>query len=326
MSTLQYLRKVTLLLLTGPLDEEPAAYMVGPDNTQNGLDLSEFHFKFQTAQQDVESPNNCTIRVYNLSASTVRQIRGEFSRVVLQAGYEGQFGVIFDGTIKQFRIGKENATDSYLDILAADGDLAYNFGVINRSLGPAANSAERIRKIWEDLTPYGVKPGKSMDYTGGVLPRGKVLFGMARTLMRNEAQAMGATWNISNGRINITPLDGYLPGEAIVVNAANGMVGIPEATTEGVEFKMLLNPRLQVGGRCQIDNDSINKTLQQNPTAAPVAFNRYTGLQFFASTTDDGFYRILVVEHTGDTRGPDWHSKVVALALDPATQKVKPYG
>lgn len=328
MSTQQFLRRASLLLLTGPLDDggnSPDAYLTDA-KPQEGLDLSDFHFTFQTVQQDVESPNNCTIRIYNLSQSTVRQIRGEFSRVVLQAGYGDQFGVIFDGTIRQFRIGKVNATDSYLDILAADGDLAYNFGVINRSMGPAATAAERIKKIWEDLAPYGVQGGKMMDSTGGILPRGKVLFGMARTLMRNEAQMLGATWHISNGKVQVTPLDGYLPGEAVVISAANGMVGIPEATTEGVEFKTLLNPRLMVGGRCQIDNASINKTVQRDPKGAPIAFNRYTGLQFFASTTEDGFYRMLVVEHSGDTRGPDWYSKVTALAIDPATQKVKPYG
>ena len=66
------------------------------------IDLSELHFRFETSQADSESPNNCTIRIFNLSngerQSTVQSIiKGEYSRVVLQAGYENSFGVIFIG-------------------------------------------------------------------------------------------------------------------------------------------------------------------------------------------------------------------------------------
>lgn len=105
MDEFQYKRKASLLLVD---DDEV-------------LDLSNLRFRFQVKAMDVESPNNAAIRVYNLSRDTLVKIRGEFSRVILQAGYDNNFGVIFDGTIKQFRIGREGTTDTYLDILAADG-------------------------------------------------------------------------------------------------------------------------------------------------------------------------------------------------------------
>lgn len=317
-------RKASLLLLTGPLQgNNPSAYLPGGDK---GLDLSELHFTFQCQQQDVESPNNCSIRVYNLSQELVKQIRGEFSRVVLQAGYEDQFGVIFDGTIKQFRIGRENATDSYLDILAADGDLGYNWATVSTSLAAGSTPQQRLQAAYSALQPYGITPGPAMPFTGGVLPRGKVLFGMARAALRQVAQSQGASWSIQNGQVVFTRLDGYQEGEAVVLSSATGLVGIPESTAEGVRFRCLLNPKLQPGSVCQIDNRSINQTLQQNPKNAPVAFNTYAGLQQLADVTADGFYRMFVVEHSGDTRGQGWYTDVVALAVDPSTKKVNPYG
>ena len=69
------------------------------------LDLSAFHIRFEVANADVESPNNASIRIYNLAKSTVKKLieQGEFTQVTLNAGYiNGNYGTIFQGNIKQF--------------------------------------------------------------------------------------------------------------------------------------------------------------------------------------------------------------------------------
>ena len=45
-----------------------------------------------------------------------------------------------------------------------------------------------------------------------------------------------------------------------------------------------------------------------------------------ASINADGLYRLLTVEHRGDTRGNDWYSELVCLDVDetaPPGKKVK---
>jgi len=292
---------------------------------ERGLDLSEFRFTFQTVQQDVESPANATIRVYNLSDETSAKVRGEYSTVTLQAGYDGGFGLIFSGTIKQFRIGRENATTKYLDILAADGDVAYNWSTVNKTLSAGSKPEDRIRAAVEAMgAKGGVTPGYLMPFSGGILPRGKVLFGMARSMVRSEAENQGATWNISNGQLNVIPRDGFLPGEALKLNALTGMIGLPEQTDQGLRVRTLLNPNIVIGKLIQIDNKSINQTLNRNPNAPPgPAFDRYVGVQLLATTTNDGIYRVYVAEHRGDTRGQDWYTDIIALAVDTDSKKVR---
>lgn len=319
MSVTQFNRRATLLVSrpqqTG---NNPSAFV--PEST---LDLSAFHFTFKTVQQDVESPNNCTIRVFNLAHTTVQAIsKFEYSRVILQAGYDQAFGVIFDGTIKQFKVGRMNATTTYLDILAADGDLAYNYATVNKTLAAASAPQDRVNAAIAAMGGSGVTRGQIMPFTGGVLPRGKVLFGMARDVLRREAAQQGATWNINNGEVHIVPLTGYLPGEAVVLTASTGMIGLPEQTNDGVKVRCLLNPRISVGGLVKIDNRSINQIVQANPTAAPIPYNQYAGLQLLATVTNDGFYRVYVAEHDGDTRGANWYTDLVCLAVDPSTNKV----
>lgn len=311
----QYLRKCTLLVLAG----------------DQALDLSEMHIRFETKQEDEESPNNARIRVYNLARETVARIQGEYTRVVLQAGYENaNFGVIFDGTIKQFVVGREDNKSTYLDILAADGDQAYNFATINKSLAAGSTPQQRIAALIEAMGPKGVGAGDVIvPDTGGVLPRGKVLFGLARAGLRAQVQNVGATWSIQNGKINVVPLDGYLPGDAVVLTSRTGLIGRPEQTQQGVYARCLINPRITVGGLVRIDNQSINETFQQGDFAIPgaqIPYNQYAGIQQFANVTADGLYRVYVNEFVGDTRGLPWWSDLVLLAVDPSTMKVKPYG
>lgn len=312
MANEQYLRKVSLILVDG----------------EKALDLSDMHFRFQTAQQDEESPDSCSIRVYNLSDDTVKRIRGEYSKVVLQAGYENSaFGVIFQGTIKQYRIGREpDGVSSYLDILAADGDVAYNFSVVNRSMAAGTTGRERIVASVNVMEKDGVSMGKLLiPDTGGILPRGKVLFGLARGIIRAESQAQGATWSIVNGQINVVPLDGHLPGEAVVLTADTGLIGRVEQTEDGMRCRCLLNPKLTVGGLIKIDNKSINQTAAAKGAeidGAQLAYNRYAGLQRFASIQGDGLYRIYVAEYVGNTRGTEWYCDLIGLAVDPTTMKV----
>lgn len=318
----QYGRKATLII-------QRPDHLVASTNTrvpESNLDLSEFHFTFQTVQQDVESPNNCTVRVFNLSRETVDGIiKTEYQNLILQAGYEGNFGVIFQGNIKAYRVGRVDNTTTYLDILAADGDEAYNYGVVKQTLAAAGTGTkDQVEAIVQSMKDKGLVLGKFVDPpSGGTLPRGKVLFGMARVVLRQLTRSIGSTWNISNGQVNIVPTEGYLPGEAVVLSHLTGLIGIPEQTENGVKVRALLNPKIVVGGLIQIDQDSVNKQVQRSPEAAPVPFNSYTGVQLLASITADGLYRVFVAEFTGDTRGQNWYVDITALSIDRSTDLVQ---
>lgn len=317
-SNLLYGRKLSLYLVQG----------------ESVLDLSQFHFQFETKQEDQESPSNCAIRVFNLKPETERRVQEEYARVVLQAGYEnGPFGVVFDGTIKQFRVGKSTPTETYLDILAADGDLAYNWTLVNQSLKAGSTNGDRIAAIVQEMQKHGVSMGRTssgVELTGGILPRGKVLFGYGKTLMRSQVQSQYATWSIQNGKVNIVKLDEYLPGEAVIIGSATGMIGRAEQTEEGMRVRCLLNPKITVGGAIKLDELSVNQTRAQKDAALPggaqIPYDKRAGVSLFANVAADGLYRVYVAEHTGDTRGLSWYTDIVGLTVDPTTNKVQPYG
>lgn len=302
----QWIRKCTLVLVKG----------------EEGLDLSEFRIKFRVQNANVESPNSASIRVYNLAPATINkiQVRGEFSEVILQAGYvDGNYGVIFRGTIVQFRIGRESNTDSYLDILAADGDELYNQFIVAYSNAKGTTPEQAVARLEKETkTPVDIKPLMLSDPQHFInpAPRGSVEFGLARATFRNMATSLDASWSIQDGQVIITSNKGYLEGDVVKINSGTGMIGIPEQTDDGIHIKCLLNSRLRIGHMVQLDNSDITELKQRDPNAAQMAYNSRVQIQDLAPLSPDGSYQAMVVEHEGDTRGQAWYSSIIGLAID----------
>jgi hypothetical protein len=269
-------------------------------------------------------PPGANIRVYNLNQDNIKQIQQEYTKVTLQAGYvNGNYGAVFNGTIKMIRTGRLSAIDSYVDILAADGDEANRFAVGNVAVKSGWAQAGYAKALGQSMEQYGTKVNTDgLASTGGVVGiRGKTSWGLASAGLNNVARNNYGTYSIRDGEWKFTKLDGYADGEIVVLNSNTGMIGVPEATSEGVEVTCLLNPKIQLGGRVQINNADINQTTVKEP-GYPTFGNR----PYFASVTADGVYRALVVEHMGDTRGQEWYTTITALALDGNSGQVSPYG
>ena len=302
MTTPQYDRKLSLLI----------------GNDDKALDLSSLRVRFSIRRGDISTPNSADIRVYNVSDETAQRIVSEFARVRLEAGYAGNFGLIFDGTVMQIRRGRESQTDTYLDITAADGDSAYNFSVINCSLAAGATLDDQLGACLKDMEPYGITLGHKPELPTNKLPRGKVLSGMVRDYLDGIAEAAAAKWSIQDGKLYLIPLADYLPGEALEITAATGMVGLPEQTINGINLKMLLNPGVKIGRLIRLNNASIQQArlglgvYDQMPNDM---------LQRQGKLNNDGLYYVMVANHTGDTRGNEWYTSAICLAVDATVPK-----
>ena len=298
--------------------------LVVADASGNGLNLSQLRIKFTIKKKDAQSPNTCEARIWNLAPDTVNQIQKEFTQLQLQAGYQGNFGLIFKGNIKQIIKGKENGVDTYIDIIAGDGDQAYNFSVINTTLKAGSKPQDHINAAVKTMNQYNITTG----YVSGIpqvsLPRAKVLYGMAREVLRNAAKASGSTWSIQDGQVQFVPLTGVLPNQAIVINSDTGMIGAPKQTNDGIKLQCLLNPLIKVGGKIQLNEDDIQQEKVENFTSKkgnnPLTKNKaYKPVKLNA----DGVYRVLTVEYHGDTRGTEWFCHLVCLSVDATAPAAK---
>jgi hypothetical protein len=310
----QYLRKVSLVV-TSPTQQgpTPSGAALGNSAIQNGLDLSQLRISFKVTQSDVRTPNTALIRVFNLSDQTAQSVANEFSDVQLQAGYEnGAFGTIFSGTIKQVRRGRVSPTDTYLDILAADGDIPYNQAVIIKSLAAGATNKDKLDALAKSM---GIPLGYIPDLPPGAIQRGQVMYGMSRDYMSDLAHNTGTSWSIQNGQIQMIPKTGYRPGTAVVLNSDTGLIGLPQQTAGGILAKCLLNPNIKIGALVQINNASIQRDLLGGQLLfSPNASQAFPAFQ--PKITADGIYRVYVSEFEGDTRGQPFYTSITCLAVD----------
>jgi hypothetical protein len=159
------------------------------------------------------------------------------------------------------------------------------------------------------MGPLGVESG----YVGPVpsikLPRGKVLYGAAKDYIKAVADTNNLDWSIQDEKIVVLPSTQYLPTEAVVLTSKTGMIGIPQQTIEGIMVKCLLNPKIGCHTRIQLDNQSVMQ-MKIDFSQPGSAANTPSAILY------DGYYYVMVAEHTGDTRGTEWYTSTRLLTID----------
>lgn len=296
-------------------------------NDNKVIDLSEFHFQFSISAYMLDTPKSMDIRIFNLKKETVNTILEEGLVITLDAGYvnDGTHGIIFNGAITQIRTGKQNGTDTFIDITAVDNDLFFNQGFISYTEPRASNARQRYSNIYANSSnkPADIEIALN-NLNDNKLPRGKVYYGRTRDYLRTEAAQCGATWTVENDTVHVVGINEYRNPEIThVINAETGMIGLPMQTIEGIQVQTLLNPNLKVGQRIELNNDSI----QQKRIGTQIGDNAQWFIEHPVISEDiKGFYKIIAISYNGDNRGNNWYSELIcSIPLEVLPNQLK-YG
>lgn len=292
------------------------------------LDLSDYRIKFKISQAVMGRPCTAEITVYNIAKETADKIEvpsnahvaSKHLKVILDAGYEDEHAVVFQGDLWFKTMGRESETDTYMRLVAAIGDRANRYGFVNATLPKGATQEDIAKRIAQTYAAFGIKIDtqnlpKNLQKTK--LPRGRVLY----TLASDALHAFGANNRLDFGYTNLEGIV-FVPSDAvydqsepvIVLDSMSGMVGRPRLTSGGVQVMTLLNPRIDVGTLIKIDNASIiHQSLVTEYTAASVSQN-YAATDYLIDA--DGVYRVLSRTHEGDTRGQAWYTSLNCVAVN----------
>ena len=281
----------------------------------SALDFSQMRVTFDIKKTQNETPNLAQIKIYNLAPDTENQIINEFTRVTLQAGYQDHYGVIFDGEIVQSKRGRENGTDTFIEISASDGDSAYNNAIVNVTLAAGSSQADHINVASKSM---GIGTGYTSP-SGQKLPRGKVMYGHAKDVLRTSAQTNNQDWSIQDGQLQILSKVSLLPTQAVVLNSQSGLIGGAEQSTQGVLAKALLNPMLKIGAHVIINEQDVSVAKLKHQKEHQSGDTK--DADKLAIIAKDGSYKIIGANFKGDTYGNDWYSEVICIDIDAAPPK-----
>ena len=314
----QYLRNLSLIVA---------------DPNGKGLELGSLRCVFHVVRGDTQTPNSLDVSVYNTSDDTANRLRSpEFTQIQLAVSYGDQPPqLIFRGSIRQVRKGREDQLNSYVAITAADGDEAYNFSFAALTLAAGATPQNAIEALIKQMAtaaagaPTGGSGGQAV--TQGYLPqltanksvRGRTYFGLCRDHLRGLANNNDCFWSIQDGAVTFIPQTSFIPGTAVLITPSTGLISVPEQTQNGLEMTVLINPTIKVGQLVKLDSSDVNQFrygLENKATPLNALLAQST-----TKLNADGLYYCMRAEHTGDTRGQIWYTKLTCLSVD-ASQRL----
>jgi len=274
--------------------------IIGSGDT--GIDVSELHVTFKVEKSMTETPNYSEITVYNLSSATENRIIKTGDRVILEAGYDNpQYGLIFDGQVVQAYHDKQDGTTYTLTLVCQDGDQFLNDGFVNASYAAGQTSRDIANRVTSVATTPIEVSSVSESLENKTLPRGKVVFGLARDYLHQIARTEQAAFYVDGGKVNIVKAMDLPKGRIVDLSPKSGLVGAPEQTDDGVKAKCLLNPLLNLNSFVHIDNRYIRQQKAQRGSQPK-------------QMDYDGVYRIISLTHEGGTRSSSWYTDFTGVA------------
>lgn len=258
----------------------------------NAVQIEELRVQFRVTKTLTKHPNTAEITVTNLAEKTRAQMQAKGSRVILSAGYVGSLAQIFSGDARNIDHTRQG-TDWESKLECGDGERAYRFAHVSESFRGPVPVATVVRKLVEGLGIDAGNLSETLASVAGHFVSGYAAHGRASVELDKVLAGQGFTWSIQDGRFQLLRSAEDTTKRVVVLGPDSGLVGSPELGTPEKKGKP---PVLKVRSLLQAE-------------IAPGA-----QLQLEAEH-HKGRFKILKVDHTGDTAGTDWYTDAEVVAL-----------
>jgi hypothetical protein len=258
-----------------------------------GLKVTGLRVEFDIKKDIKPKPNDCTIKIYNLS----REHRGALAQqkkvagltagipVRVEAGYKAAGPILlFSGDLRFASSQLEGAT--WVTIIeSGDGEAAKQNARINIALGPNTTADQALGQAVKAL---GLSQGNTAKFlaklraSGTAAPGRITLSGSAWLHAYQIARANGLEFSVQDGAVQLTEQGRVLPGRSVKLSPGHGLIGSPTVDHKGVLSAVsLLQDGLEPGRLVVMDAPSVK-----------------------------GNFRIERVQYEGDSHGKPWYANI----------------
>ncbi|MFW6681767.1 baseplate hub protein [Komagataeibacter intermedius] len=315
-----------------------ACSLVVGDSLGNTIDLSSLRVRFSITQGTVNTPKTAMIRIWNVSKNTAAIIHTQFNKTVsLSAGYESKSGLIFQGDARQIVFGRENPTDTYLDIQAQANGNAFADATINKTIAAGWTHQGIAQQQAQEMAAYNISLGAFPEVEGsGARP--KIMYGMVNDHCRTTAKSVsGVHYTNDDGTLNFVQPAKMTANSSssgvIELTPSTGLIGIPIQTPNGIQATCLLNPNIKMDsivhiraansdGTSRIQQASVGLSTSDINNGDQTTDNSASNLSTVNGINPTGKYRVIYVAYEGDTRDNPWYTTIVGLSIDPTHTNV----
>ena len=274
--------------------------ITSPDGTSKII--TDLRINFEITKSILSFPNLCRLTIYNPNSETISLLSRKFSKISLNAGYEGNMRLLFKGEVRNvFRARQQ--PDSTVTVYAGDGEKDWQNSTINKTFSESVSVKSAIDEVLKTFKNTSIGVIEGLPSSSDKL-RGQTLSGSSKDVLDEFAKEYGFNWSIQDGEINIVPEESVLESDdAVVISSATGMMGSPTITEIGADVTCLLNPRLLPNKAFKIE--SVNADTQIG--------NLY--FREVKRTTAEGTYKIQESLFRGDSFEGDWLVSVKGISI-----------
>lgn len=272
-----------------------ATLQIGPRR----YDMSGLYFEFDVPFRDSETLGMSTITVHNLAESTRNSIqRG--TAVILNAGYEGDVGVIFTG--KTSRVThQQSGTEWITTITAAEALEEWLSCEVNKTYAAGSKASAIVRDL---LNLFGLEVGTMELVVDKEYPRGRVCQGKVKNVLTEIVTSdCKSRFLIRNGTVTINdPKKGLDMG--YVLSSATGLL----RATEEIEDTELTTNQTTTGTGSDVEEPVYTRRCLLNYHLGPADVVQ------IRSGTLNGKYLVKSGRHKGSPSG-DWVTEIEVKAV-----------
>jgi hypothetical protein len=302
--------------------------------SQDKWDPEALRITFDVLQSVFPSPYwSATITVYNLDDPTMQNVVQNAFWVTLEGGYQSgtnKRGVIWNGPVLQVMFGRPNVVDKTITFNCVSTIALLNENFVNEFYDPLFSQAQAVEKMI--LQTGGVPAQQISSYAAEVLGRkqylrGKTVFGNAAKYFHDIASDNFLSYYIATGDKDSTPSGAHSISEIMAPNpdltpkyiyssapppgwlakqnttVSESIIGVPTQSPFGVDFTVLLDPRVFVQAPPMVLGldftviDQLKAQLNQKFTPLP-----------------KGVVLAAQIRHEGDSRGTPWYTHITGVS------------
>ncbi len=269
------------------LPKRVAEIRVGPSGGEGRRFVDE-DFEFRIKRTRASKPNEATVTLHNLTDYTIRYLEQPGLTVQILAG-EIVAGQLFTGEISTRGVTTRwDIPERITTIKAADGRRVYRDTTFSGSYR-AGTPVDTI--ISELVAASRLRTSVLTPLPGVVLPTPRHFMGNWAPILGELLLPYGLYYTIQGGALSILPEDGPPPppsgtAQVPLISPTSGLIGSPQRTDKGINFRTKLDARLTPGWGVQMQSTFVN-----------------------------GLYRVATMDDSGSRNGLIWKSKVQAEVI-----------
>jgi len=154
---------------------------------------------FEITKSILSFPNLARITLYNPNQDTLSALEEKYTRIVLNAGYEGDLRLLFKGDVRNV-FQTKTGRDRLLTIYSGDGEKSWQNATFNKTLSESLSFSSAIQEVLKTFSDVNIGTLQGLPQVADKM-RGQVLSGSSKISWITLPKSMVSVGAYRTGRL-----------------------------------------------------------------------------------------------------------------------------